>query len=360
MPIETYEEFKNWLYEQPRETCVLIAMRAALRVFPLVARGETSAPEKQKLALLAARATLTSGVAAKMPTPEVKAAAARAARAASATFAANAAAFAADAAVSAASATSFAISAFATDAAFAAYSAHAAARAATNADADIPVADLFDKPLWREPDGLMKILADKKNILDTGPEWAFWRDWYQGFLDGKPLDWDLQRLVAIEIGDDIWKAGPGAVAEKIEQIRARYVLEQEITNLKEQLNATAAVAEPHHRLHNHPPEAVDDEVKAIRTEISSIWDQIENLETEIAKPEPSRSNLSRIAQALQDISVRIAKYCGSVADVVVKEAAKTGTRYTLRTLVAITAAQNESIRSVATAIWEFVKTLPPG
>ena len=27
--------------------------------------------------------------------------------------------------------------------------------------------------------------------------WSFWHEWYQGFLDGKPLDWELQRRVAL-------------------------------------------------------------------------------------------------------------------------------------------------------------------
>ena len=57
--------------------------------------------------------------------------------------------------------------------------------------------------------------------MDSGPEWAFWREWYQGFLDGNPLDWELQRRVAL-IDDPIWEAGPEAVAEEIERIRAEY------------------------------------------------------------------------------------------------------------------------------------------
>lgn len=66
-------EFKAWLSEQPQETCILIATRAALRVFPLVLTSENSSVDISTLVLMTARATLTSGVAAKMPTPEVKA-----------------------------------------------------------------------------------------------------------------------------------------------------------------------------------------------------------------------------------------------------------------------------------------------
>ncbi|WP_422048639.1 hypothetical protein [Shimia sp.] len=54
---------------------------------------------------------------------------------------------------------------------------------------------------------------------------SFWRRWYQGFLDGKPLNWELQRRVAL-IADDIWEAGPEAVADEIERIQVRYLADQ--------------------------------------------------------------------------------------------------------------------------------------
>lgn|GEM_PF-2512825 len=56
-------------------------------------------------------------------------------------------------------------------------------------------------------------------------EWSFWIDWYQGFLDGKPLDWELQRRVAL-IADPIWEEGPEAIAQEIERIKAEWLTEQ--------------------------------------------------------------------------------------------------------------------------------------
>lgn len=53
----------------------------------------------------------------------------------------------------------------------------------------------------------------------------YWREWYQGFLDGKPLDWELQRRVALIRGED-WEKGPAHVAEKIEEIKADYLAEK--------------------------------------------------------------------------------------------------------------------------------------
>ncbi len=54
---------------------------------------------------------------------------------------------------------------------------------------------------------------------------SFWRDWYRGFLIGDPIDWELQRRVAL-IEEAIWEAGPEAVAEEIERIRAEWLAEQ--------------------------------------------------------------------------------------------------------------------------------------
>lgn len=97
-----------------------------------------------------------------------------------------------------------------------------AARAAAYADTVIDFVSVFDAPLWhdpKEPDWLSSALAEQDNLLDSGPEWAFWRDWYQGFLVGEPLDWELQRRVVVKIKEEIWEAGPEAVAEAIERIR---------------------------------------------------------------------------------------------------------------------------------------------
>ena len=83
---------------------------------------------------------------------------------------------------------------------------------------------IFNRPLYRslptrktgEPRGpvaLLNFLAELDN------EWDFWREWYQGFLDGKPLDWELQWRVAL-IEDAIWERGPEAVAAAIDGIKA--------------------------------------------------------------------------------------------------------------------------------------------
>jgi len=78
----------------------------------------------------------------------------------------------------------------------------------------------FAKPLWLKTDPPEHAVGIFLQSLDQPPlTGSFWRDWYQGFLDGKPLDWELQRRVAL-IPDEDWEKGPAHIAEKIKEIRA--------------------------------------------------------------------------------------------------------------------------------------------
>ncbi|UWS02941.1 hypothetical protein K4K94_11500 [Phaeobacter inhibens] len=191
-------------------------------------------------------------------------------------------------------------------------------------------------------------------------DWEFWRDWYQGFLDGNPLDWGLQRRVAL-IDDATWARGPEAVAAEIERIRSRYELEQEIANLKEQLTAVQNTPAAALIGDNGGPPLEDAPARAFQTDLALIWKQIEELEEEIAKPSPSPSLLEKIAKALWEISLRMAAYCGSVADGMIregtKELAKAGAKWTARATAVTVTAQTEGVQSVVKAIGAFVKTL---
>jgi hypothetical protein len=70
---------------------------------------------------------------------------------------------------------------------------------------------------------------------ETGGAFTFWHDWYQGFLDGKPLDWNLQREVAL-IPDADWEKGPAHIAGKIEEIKARFLADKAPLAEKLELN----------------------------------------------------------------------------------------------------------------------------
>ncbi|MFV1459353.1 MULTISPECIES: hypothetical protein [unclassified Phaeobacter] len=229
-------------------------------------------------------------------------------------------------------------------------------RVLNSPDIDVLSTELFDETLF--PD--QHTFPEQVKLVLECSAIGFWREWYQGFLDGKPLDWDLQRRVAL-IGDAIWEAGPEAVAAEIERIRSLFELEQEIANLKEQLTAVQNTPAAALIGDNGGPPLEDAPARAFQTDLALIWKQIEELEEEIAKPSPSPSLLKKIAKTLWEISLRMAAYCGSVADGMIregtKELAKAGAKWTARATAVTVTAQTEGVQSVVKAIGAFVKTL---
>ncbi len=83
---------------------------------------------------------------------------------------------------------------------------------------------LFKKPLWTTSDKWRNKMENRPAFKGFfyDESFTFWRKWYQGYLDGKPLDWELQHRVAL-IADDIWDAGPEAVAKEIARIEAEHL-----------------------------------------------------------------------------------------------------------------------------------------
>ncbi len=339
------EEFRAWLSEQPQETSTLIAARAALRVFPLVLASENTRGEGSVLALLAARAILTSGVGAKMPSSEIRAAALAAISATggfsattnATTNAATRAAYAAAGAAGAAEA-AFAVEAAANAAAYASagatanVAAYAAANAAARAagvtaydaaflDTTIPTDELFRSPIWHSveiPHALRSALSTGENLLKTGPEWAFWRDWYQGFLDGKPLDWELQRRVAL-IPDDDWEKGLAHIAGKIEEIRARFELEQRINELEREVVLEKRLR--HGVGGNFPPEPIEEAQKK-SSELTIVWAPLRDIKEEVEADEPDKTKIRVAIEALSKALARGLAWSGSKADLAVDTAIK--------------------------------------
>lgn len=100
--------------------------------------------------------------------------------------------------------------------------------------ADQRVEILKNDKLWKERSSEDQAIA--LQFFENWYEWggeagAFWKEWYEGFVVGKPLDWELQRQVA-SIKDSIWKDGPEAVAAEINKIRAKFELRHSIAAAK--------------------------------------------------------------------------------------------------------------------------------
>lgn len=243
-----------WLKTQSREVCIAIAMRSALRATAIlgVATKDTS---MAALSLSAFRGVLSAGVASVLSDPGLREAAAFAAArsvrfgsfggyslAAESAFeavsavnvgeaaAARAVRAAAEAALYAGheleelrradSSVAEAAAAKAEGATYAAFSGDAG-RFEAGASAEA----VFAAPPWEEgeePPALSEARERLLAFLDAEPEvWGFWKRWYQGMFEGRPMGWDLQRRVAL-IPETVWQEGPASVAAEIARIEAAF------------------------------------------------------------------------------------------------------------------------------------------
>ena len=126
------------------------------------------------------------------------------------------------------------------------------------------------------------------------PKGSFWSDWFEGFLSGRPLNWELQRRVAL-IPDEDWSQGPEHIGKIIEEIRARFELEKRI----EELEGEKRVWTGQQRLEiggNNPPEPIETpETKVIR---EIIWAPIEELKAETKKDKPDKGRIRAAIEKL--------------------------------------------------------------
>lgn len=226
--IENKYRLEVWLRELPesvRRMCsAQLAQRAACRVLPLFARWENA--EYQVKIQPTWRANLTSAVfSLKEVTPPNCDAAADA-------FYPGAVYYAADAAHEAlAVLQSTADFETAVRAVVASTGAQNAAGHRARADVWYEVVEdalkiergepLLSAPLWSYPmpDWFTGADIDMRSRLTEYPPgtWDFWLRWWDGVLSGQQIDWKVQEAVAL-IPDDIWQAGPGAVAEAIREV----------------------------------------------------------------------------------------------------------------------------------------------
>ena len=191
MPVDVNDKkaIEKWLKDRPYASRVGFASRSAARVLPLTMDQFSGGDGDYLMPLMTFRSILISAAASTWPAAEIKGL---------------------------------------RTAAFSASAADSASGADIEFLSDLDSADvalLWNRPLWPAgdmPDTLMaKWQGFQRQAATT--EWAFWADWYQGLLDGAPMDWDLLHKIVL-IDDEIWQTGAKAIAAEIDKIRANMVI----------------------------------------------------------------------------------------------------------------------------------------
>lgn len=214
----------SWFEGQPRQVCLVLAVRAALRVLPLINCAHGVADFPPRVGLPVFRACFVAWAVAEYPFGRYRLrGAAAAAKAAAFAAAARAAAFAAaDAARVAAAA-----------------AADAAARAAAFAAAAIrtdalaieqgrEASDLLAMPLWPggPPDEIVAAWDDLRTMLlaDEASQWYPWVLWYNRLRDGRPSLGEEFDIAVATLTDAQWHEEPlpAAVNKRIADLLAEY------------------------------------------------------------------------------------------------------------------------------------------
>lgn len=332
--IVDHESFKAWLEEVPEdrgyEVAVSLATRCALRVLPIWAKEMRAAWEHEHYLapLPILRSILISGVAAQMPTPDIKFsataaiafAAARGARAAGAAFAAFGAAAAADDA--GAARVSFAAAAFALAVAEAA--AAAAVFAADMWDVlqqDIQALergdDLLSLPLWptATPGEISAAWTKGRDWMQDNPGYGFWIRWYEAVLAGRSVTgtwqshWQLMQDIALIAPGD-WDKGAEHVAGVIDLITQKHALQRDVAQIKRALENEIFNAETlgRHR-DNLPDDLPPSRVVQYRAQLREVLQELGAVEVALEPPVPDVEVLEQATGRLRAAWERFKAFC---------------------------------------------------
>jgi hypothetical protein len=316
------EEFKAWLEGQPREVCVAIAYRAALRVLPLW----TDIDRKgfaESLHLANLRAVLTAGVAVLNPDSVRRIAEVVASEAvAYGDYPAYAACSAAaqDTAKDAAAEAALVLDVIqrSGDAPADADS----SLAAIFCDTELPARSLLITPIVVHE--VMRETIQRRTQAPGYPlslrgPWAFWATWYDRAMAGDPLPWDLQEQIAL-IPNEIWETGPEAVAKEIERIEAEFELRHRIADFE------ADQAQLERKRFgiggNNPPVEIDDPETCAQVVV--IWESIAGLKEEVNAEKPDAKRVATLIERLSAALRVVFVWCGRKMDLAVDTTIKWG------------------------------------
>lgn len=329
--ISSERELYGWMATQPAELSRAMAARSALRSLPAVmTRVERMTTNANAGASLVSclRATIIACVSAQRldgPSEALIDAAVAATRAAprmypsvtdrTATLCAMSAAEAvtckarasvADAAGQALSLSSDTARSCTLTAGLAPFSSEATVIGDAKAGQDNHGAELFETRLWttgKAPLPVLEYWEGFSKAARNEPTWTYWVEWYQGFMSGNPVDWELQELVAL-IDDAIWREGAEAVGIEIERIRTE-IAAKAAAAAEAEAAAKAVAAEEQRQLRSAMPASVDHLV-ANRTIALAVLD---GLSAQVELSQSLVASSATISAPLAKMQTGLAQVC---------------------------------------------------
>lgn len=160
-----------------------------------------------------------------------------------------------------------------------------------------------------DPEGFLPV--EVTNVIEalyqSGAHWRFWEKWFESFVNGDPIAWEIQNRVA-RIDESIWQAGPELVAAEIERIEAAFEVESTAAEIAS--TASAALAARRGIGDNNPPSSIDDAI-GMSDGVTIIWAAAQELKEQAHSAQADKSRvvkaLSAVAGVMKACGVEIAK-----------------------------------------------------
>ena len=139
-----------------------------------------------------------------------------------------------------------------------------------------------------------------------------WPQFYRAVLQGEDLAFSIWEELG-RASDDIWDAGPEAVAEEIARIEAEFELRQRIADVEAD---QIAFEDGRHGIGgNNPPVEIDD--PELAEPVVMMWESIAGLKEEVEAEEPDPSRVQALIAALGRALGHVLAWCGRKADLAV-------------------------------------------
>jgi hypothetical protein len=183
---------------------------------------------------------------------------------------------------------------------------------------------LIDQPLWYDasPDKAAQDWLALKSLFAADPKkWAFWQEWFEGYMTGTPLDWDAQRQAAL-LPEEAWQLGPLLLNSQIEELRARHTTATAIMEAEAELRQ--ASTSRHGIGGNNPPEPIEKSPAEIAEELLPVHKPLQEIKEELGSASPSASVIQDALQCLRSILKAGAEWVASKVDLAVDTIIKWG------------------------------------
>lgn len=181
-------------------------------------------------------------------------------------------------------------------------------------------------PLWGSeghPASIVENYSNLEEFFDSDPSvWGFWSRWFWAIHDGKPLPWELSRLIALALSDHDWQSGAEHVAQEIKKVEALFSVQQSLSDLTN--DRAAAIAENRHGIGGNNPPLEFELPAAVQRSHTIIWAAVDEIAQQAEAEVPDKSLVLAALEKLDAALGTCIVWAGQKADLAVDTTIKWG------------------------------------